>query len=180
MAQKKSHKSVSWSVKSGFSHINLIKMAFLDAISFSGLIVSAAGVSPTMTVILLHANTPFVVLGSRIMFDGRVYSVSQMRGVYMIACAVIISLYRPIEHLVMDGNESFAASSLCYVCFTAVQGFAMLFKEKCIIEYAKPLDVHELSFWLFLYQLIITILISPAIYSFQGMSAVAWSYDPDI
>lgn len=144
-------------------------MALLDAIQFSGLIVSAAGVSPTMTVILLHANTPFVVLGSRLMFDGRVYSASQVKGVLLIACAVVVSFYRPFLHLFRDGNVPFITSSLCYVAFIAVQGFAMLFKEKCIIEHAKPLDVHELSFWLFFYQLIITVILSPAIYCFQGM-----------
>lgn len=156
------------SVNSGFTHLNIIKMACLDAIQYSGLIVSAAGISPTMTVILLHANTPFVVLGSRVMFDDRVYTVSQIRGVLLISCAVIISFYRPVDHLISAGNVSFISSSVCYVFFTAIQGFAMLFKEKCIIEYAKPLDVHELSFWLFFYQLIITILMSPAIYVFQG------------
>ena len=160
--------SVSWSVYSGFSHMNIIKMACLDAIQFSGLIVSAAGVSPTGTVILLHANTPFVVLGSHIMFDGRSYTRNQMRGVLMISSAVIISFVRPMEHLIMDENISFISSCVCYVLFTGIQGVAMLFKEKCIIEYAKPLDVHELSFWLFFYQLLITIAISPAIYVFQG------------
>ncbi len=143
-------------------------MAFLDAIQFSGLVVSAAGVSPTMTVILLHANTPFVVLGSRIMFDDRTYSVNQMRGVLMISLAVIISFYRPLAHFFVDNNVSFVASCFGYVIFTAIQGIAMLYKEKCIIEFGKPLDVHELSFWLFFYQFLITVAISPLIFTFQG------------
>lgn len=161
---------------SGFPHAGLIRMATLDALQFSGLVVSAAGVSPTMTVILLHANTPFVVLGSRIMFDGREYSLNQMRGVCMITVAVMISFVRPVYHWYRDDNVPFVTSSFSYVFFTAVQGFAMLYKEKCIIEYGKPLDVHELSFWLFLYQLLITILISPAIYLFQGNKSVCYHY----
>jgi hypothetical protein len=67
-----------------FPHRKLFIMALLDTTSFAGLILSAAAVTPTMTVILLHISTPFVVLGSRMNFPSRVYSESQLRGVYLI------------------------------------------------------------------------------------------------
>jgi hypothetical protein len=151
-----------------FPHGKLAVMAFLDAVQFSGLIVSASGVSPTMTVILLHANTPFVVMGSRLMFDGRVYSPNQIRGVFIIAGAVFISMIRPIAKLFSEGDQAFITSSIFYGLFTGVQGLAMLYKEKCIVEYGQPLDVYILSSWLFFYQLVMTVLLSPFIYLFQG------------
>jgi hypothetical protein len=39
-------------------------MALMDVIQFAGLLVSASGVSPTMTVILLHASTPCFICGT--------------------------------------------------------------------------------------------------------------------
>ena len=75
-----------------FPHTKLLIMAVLDTIQFAGLTVSAAGVSPAMTVILLHTSTPFLVLGSRYSFPDRKYSSIQIRGVQLIALAVIISL----------------------------------------------------------------------------------------
>ncbi len=161
---------------SSFPHKKLLVMAFFDTIQFSGLLVSAAGIPPTMTVILLHANTPFVVLGSRVMFEGRLYSENQMRGVLLITAAVVINFYRPINHFLHDDNVSFISSAISYVVFVAFQGFAMLYKEKCIIAYGKPLDVHELSFWLFLYQSGITIVLSPLIYIFQGLMPFFFSF----
>ncbi len=160
-------KQRSWS--ESFPHRMLFNMAFLDALQFSGLIVTAAGVTPTMTVILLHANTPFVVAGSSYVFDGRQYSPSQYRGVLVISCAVLCCLVRPIIRWCYLDDVSLVSSSFLYVLFTAVQGYAMLYKEKCIINFGQPLDVHTLSFWLFLYQLLVTVLLSPLIYLFQGI-----------
>ena len=48
-----------------FPQTSLILMAVVDSISFGGLVLSATGVSPTKTVILMHASTPCVVLGSK-------------------------------------------------------------------------------------------------------------------
>lgn len=105
-----------------FPHSKLIIMATLDTVQFAGLAVSAAGVSPTMTVILLHTSTLFLVLGSRYTFPDRTYSTVQMRGVQLIALAVGISLVSSLSHTLSSGHGSDAASSFLYFCMAALHG----------------------------------------------------------
>ena len=98
-------------------------MAVLDTIQFAGLTVSAAGVSPAMTVILLHTSTPFLVLGSRYSFPDRKYSLIQIRGVQLIALAVIISLISSSGYFISPGvHESDITSSFVYFCMAALHG----------------------------------------------------------
>lgn len=176
-----------------FPHHKLLTMALVDTLQFAGLVISATGVSPTMTVILLHASTPCIVWGSRYTFPNRAYSTVQMRGVFLISLAILISISRPIIHLYYlkhYGDYADAQSSLLYVIFAALQvmhffllfifpftyisyskssqGFATLYKEKSIIVWSQPMDIHYLSSWLFFYQCIVAIIAAPLIYLFQG------------
>ena len=106
-----------------FPHTKLLIMAVLDTIQFAGLTVSAAGVSPAMTVILLHTSTPFLVLGSRYSFPDRKYSSIQIRGVQLIALAVIISLISSSGYFISPGvHESDITSSFVYFCMAALHG----------------------------------------------------------
>jgi hypothetical protein len=150
-----------------FPHGQLLIMALLDAISFSGLVLSAAAVTPTMTLILLHASTPCVVWGSICIFPQRIYSDIQNRGTILIAVAVVVSL----SEAVIDSHSAwdhFVASSFVYCGSAIVQGISSLYKEKCIISFARPVDTHYMSAWLFLYQFMITLLLSPFIFYMQG------------
>ena len=98
-------------------------MAILDTIQFAGFTVSAAGVSPTMTVILLHTSTPFLVLGSKYVFPDRKYSLVQVRGVQLISVAVLTGLVGSISHIFYpDFQESDALSSLFYFSMAALHG----------------------------------------------------------
>jgi hypothetical protein len=155
-----------------FPNKQLWIMAILDTIYFAGLIISASSVSPTMTVILLHASTPFVVLGSRKIFPNRKYSEIQMKGVFYISFALLISISRPIYNSIGEKNKDYseAYSIFFYILSAATQGFASLYKEKCIIEWSQPIDIHYLSSWLFTYQFIFAIIISPLLYLTQGLS----------
>jgi hypothetical protein len=157
-----------------FPHRKLFIMALLDTTSFAGLILSAAAVTPTMTVILLHISTPFVVLGSRMNFPSRVYSESQLRGVYLITLAVVVSVARHVMDIIMGVNWRFALSSLMYMTAAAVHGLGTVMKEKAIIEWSQPLDIHYLSAWLFFYQIVSCALMCPLIYLLQGISD-GWS-----
>ena len=123
-----------------------------------------------MTVILLHISTPFVVLGSKINFPSRVYSESQLRGVYFITLAVIVSMARHVIDIIIGVNLRFALSSLVYMIAAAVHGLGTVMKEKAIIEWSQPLDIHYLSAWLFFYQIVFCALLSPLIYLLQGLS----------
>lgn len=154
-----------------FPHSKLRMMAILDTLHFSGLLVCASGVSPTMTVILLHTSTPFIVLGSRLTFPDRKYSEVQMRGVVLISLAMLISLSRPVIDIYQDKLDvKDATASILYAGAAALQGIATLYKEKCIIEWGRPLDIHYLSSWLFVYQFGVAMILAPLIYLLQGVS----------
>ncbi len=153
-----------------FPHKKLFLMAAVDTVSFAGLVLSAAAMTPTMTVILLHISTPFVVLGSKWNFPAREYSVSQLRGVYLITLAVVVSVLRHVIDLVVGENVGYALSSIFYVTAAALHGLGTVMKEKAIIEWSQPLDIHYISSWLFFYQIIIAFLLSPILYVLQGLS----------
>ena len=119
-------------------------MAALDALQFAGLTLSAAGVSPAMTVILLHTSTPVLVLGSRYSFPDRKYSLVQMRGVQLIAASVLICLIGSFRYVFYSDPDSGSgsdvpnfdiASSLLYVGVSALHGIATLYKVYQILYY---------------------------------------------
>ena len=145
----------------------------MDTFQFFGLVVSAAGVSPTMTVILLHVSTPCIVLASRWLFPDRKYSLVQMRGVTIIAVAVVMCLARPLARVEFDlAARDTMWSSCWYVIFAAGQGLITVYKERCIIMWSRPLDIYRLSAWLFYYQCMIGIVISPLVYILGGKFVV--------
>ena len=47
-------------------------------------------------------------------------------------------------------------------------GFSALYKEQSIIAWSQPMDIHFLSSWLFFYQFLMAVLLSPLIYILQG------------
>jgi len=151
-----------------FPHSDLVIMALLDSLSFSGLVVSASGVTPTMTVILLHSSTPCVVWGSMYVFPERKYSNTHQIGVSLITAAMLVSISRAIYYFISGENINVAESTILYVMSAAIQGFSTLYKEKSIISFGKPMDIHYLTSWLLLYQFGITLLLSPGIYILQG------------
>jgi hypothetical protein len=58
-----------------------------------------------------------------------------------------------------------------YLSMSALHGIATLYKEKALIEWSHPMDIHYLSSWLFLYQFIAALVLAPAIYVLQGISS---------
>ena len=164
-----------------FPHKKLFLMAAMDTISFSGLVISAAGVAPTMTVLLMHTNTPLMVLGSKYLFPDRKYSPVQLSGVVLISLALCITASRPILDLLglqsrEDGSSahmkqheySSGLSTLVYIFSAGMQGLAALYKEKAIIEYCQPADIHVMSCWLFFYQILFALTAFPVLYAMQG------------
>ena len=159
-----------------FPHSKLIIMALLDTIQFSCLVVAGAGVTPTMTVILLHASTPALVFGSKFIFPERNYTDQQVRGVYLIIASLVISLGQQASSLSSSSSSntfSGALSSFIYVGAAALHGLSNLYKEHALVEWMQPVDVHFLNSWLFFYQAIICIVLAPAIYALQGLTAPA-------
>jgi hypothetical protein len=115
-----------------FPHSKLLIMAILDTIQFAGLAISAAGVSPAMTVILLHTSTPFLVIGSRYAFPDRKYSLLQIRGVQLISLAVLVCLIGSFTHKHHGSDKS--ASSFLYISMAALHGLSTLYKVRGLLN----------------------------------------------
>lgn len=147
-----------------FPHSKILNMAVIDTIQLLLLTFSASGVSPTMTVILLHATTPSILMCSKFVFPDREYGPTHRRGVVIISIAILIALSRPIIFFVSDVSNNIATlqsvSSLIYVLAACGQGYSTIYKEKCIIEWSLPISVYYLSTCLFFYQFLLTILVS--------------------
>jgi hypothetical protein len=160
-----------------FPKLKLLTMASIDAVSFTGLVISAAGVTPTMTVILLHASTPVVVFMSRLVFPNRNYSPTQLRGSWFICLAIGISITRSLMEFYNGTELTSALCSILYTACAALHGFGTLYKEKAIVEWSQQLDVHFLSAGLFFFQFLAMTALSPLLYHFQGVSS-AWGDYP--
>ena len=55
-----------------------------------------------------------------------------------------------------------------YVYYVHFVGLASLYKEKSIIDYSLPTDIHTLSCWLFFYQFLFALFCFPIFYLLQG------------
>ena len=91
--------------------------------------------------------------------------------------AAIIQVYSVLFFILLNRLLVCSSVNLCpnptpsSLLWPFLQGCSTLYKEKCIISFAKPLDNHSLSAWLFLYQTIFTLLLSPILYVLQGRLA---------
>jgi hypothetical protein len=129
-----------------FPHSKLLIMAVLDTIQFAGLAISAAGVSPAMTVILLHTSTPFLVIGSKYAFPDRKYSVLQMSGVQLISLAVLVCLIGSFTHKHHGSDKT--ASNFLYIGMAALHGLSTLYKVRNHLSLAsilkREIDIEKL------------------------------------
>lgn len=156
-----------------FPHSKLIGIAVLDSLQFLGAVYSAVGVSPTMTVILMHSSTLFIVLGSKIVFPARVYGSLHAWGVALISVAIAFSLFKIVwnDYYFNSSSEagySATKCSLLYLAASAVQGLSTLYKEKALVEWSQPISIHYLSAWLFFYQFLVTLGLSVVFYLVEG------------
>lgn len=113
-----------------FPQTKLLIIAAIDAVQFAGLVISATGVPPVVTVLLMHASTVFLVMASRHAFHERKYSSVQMRGVQLIALAVTVSLVGSFLDTTNPSSQMLSDpySSVLYLAMCALQGFSTLCK----------------------------------------------------
>lgn len=113
-----------------FPQTKLLVIAAIDAVQFAGLVVSASGVPPVVTVLMMHTSTVFFVMASRHAFPDRKYSSVQMRGVQLIALAVAVSLVGSFLDSANPGSHmpSDPYSSVLYLAMCALHGFSTLCK----------------------------------------------------
>ena len=122
-----------------FPNSKLLTMAVIDTIQFAGLIVSAAGVQPVLTVLLLHASTPFLAWGSMYAFPERKFTYLQTAGARLIALAVLLSVLGSFLNYFYPGNHQLSDpfSTLIYVAMCALHGISTLYKVQYLNQ--KPL-----------------------------------------
>lgn len=146
-----------------FPQATIFAMAVADTIPFLCMAFSASGVPPTMTVILMHSSTIFVVLGSKIIFPGRHYSPNNYAGVGLIATAIAFCLLKILVwkmDLISSSTGNVAICCFAFLVATSLHGLSTLFKEKNIIEWSRPIDNMYLTSCLFIYQFLVTIAIA--------------------
>lgn len=155
-----------------FPQDKVLLMALFDTLQFFGVVYSGIGVSPTMTIILLHASTLFILLGSRLVFPNRHYGQYHHIGVVLISIAITCSLFKIVYYDYFfnhDDSRYFPTkSAMVYVLSCLLQGFSTLYKEKALVDWAQPVNIYFLSSRLFLYQFVITLLLSVMFYVYEG------------
>ncbi len=157
-----------------FPHSQILVMAGLDSLQFLGLVCSGVAVSPTMTVILMHASTIFVVGGSRIAFPHRNYGDSHKFGLFFISGALVIGLAK-ILWCDWSSDCSFYStrSALMYIAASALQGLSTLYKENSLVAWGQPVDIYYLTSFLFFYQFWITVAFSLIFYLITGKNSLS-------
>jgi hypothetical protein len=156
-----------------FSHYDIMLISLIDAIQFAGLFLTGSSVPPAMTIILLHTSTPCIVYCTSYFFPDRKYSTIHFLGVNMINISLLLCLIQPIVAMVSNHdhhNLGRLLSSLLYTICAGVQGISILMKERVLSHWAQPLDIHYLSFWLYYYECLILLVLSPLLYVMQGKS----------
>lgn len=158
-----------------FPQKKILTMAVIDTIPFLLMAVSASGVPPTMTVVLMHASTIFVVLGSRFIFPERDYSKYNYIGISLIAVAIALCLIKVMfwrTDLITSASSEVALCCWTFFIAASLHGVSTLYKEKSIIEYGRPIDNLYLSSCLFSFQFIVTLAIAIAVNFVRGTHVI--------
>eukprot|EP00598_Pedospumella_elongata_P000390 CAMPEP_0184975124 /NCGR_PEP_ID=MMETSP1098-20130426/6447_1 /TAXON_ID=89044 /ORGANISM="Spumella elongata, Strain CCAP 955/1" /LENGTH=445 /DNA_ID=CAMNT_0027497815 /DNA_START=13 /DNA_END=1350 /DNA_ORIENTATION=- len=146
-----------------FPQATIFAMAVADTIPFLCMAFSASGVPPTMTVVLMHSSTIFVVLGSKVIFPERHYTQNNYIGVGLIATAIGFCLLKILVwkmDLISSSTSTIVLCCFAFLAATSLHGLSTLYKEKNIIEWSRPTDNMYLTSCLFIYQFIVTICIA--------------------
>lgn len=159
-----------------FPHSKIMIMSVIDTIQFIMLTFSASKVSPTMSVLLLHASTMFILIFAKFIFPTRNYSASHKQGVMLISLAIFICLIKiALNNFLGESDLITTVCSILYVLAAALQGLSTLYKEKAITDWNQPIDIFYLSSWLFFYQLMVTFALSLLYYIARGeFSMYVW------
>ena len=149
-------------------HAQLMYIALLDFVQFAMLFISAHRVAPPTLAIIMYASPAMSILAARYRFPHREYSPSHVRGGLICIVAVLVTFVEPVVFMV--SQESFSSLLAHMLCISSVyvQSISNSQKEFSLVAWAQPVDFHYISCWLFFYQLIFGILLSPAIFYAQG------------
>jgi hypothetical protein len=154
-------------------------IALVDSIQFLWSVYSAIGVTPTMTVILMHASTLFIVLASRVITPARAYGKLHSLGVLFISLAIFLALFKIVYndyyYISPDSRWYTTKSSFLYLIASTLQGMSTLMKEKALVEWSQPIDIYLLSSWLFFFQFLVTVVLSILFYLYEAAFGIQGS-----
>lgn len=167
-----------------FPRKKLLMMAVLDLSKDLMMIMSGAFVPPTMTVLLLQGQIPVsMAMGVAYeRFKGRggssprlAYKSSHYKGAACIAVAVALAFLPAF--LQGYGSSTGFQHTAVYLMSCLPASASVLYKEKALTAYRQPMDPYALNLYVDIYQVLLLVLLSPAIYQLQ--SAGFMSLDND-
>lgn len=147
----------------------IMKIAFLESIQLIWLFFSAYGTSAPLTVILMQSSTISVVYGSKYIIGDRKYKDLHYQGVIYMIIAIVLALIVEIGlNFLFSQKKISALFPVSFLFASLFSGFVTIYKEKLLIEWSQPINIHFLSSCMFFYQALITFLISLFFYFLQG------------
>ena len=149
-------------------HAQLMYIACLDLIQFALLFVSAHKVPPATLAVFMYSSPAMNILAAKIKFPHREYSLPHVRGGLLCIVAVLLTFVEPITSLF--SQESFSSLLAYVLCVSSIylQSVSNSEKEFSLVAWSQPVDMHAISCWLFAYQLLFGLLLSPLIFYAQG------------
>ncbi|CAM9681644.1 unnamed protein product [Scytosiphon promiscuus] len=176
----------------GFPVWRLAMMAVLDMLHLVPMIVAAADVAPTLTVLLLQCSAPFCLAVSG-GFCSRRYPRKSVWGAAVIFLGACVSMYLPISRLVearaaledearnheyvpghLRGTSGDYAivegyNTLLYVLACLPAAISTVYKQYALEQHGRPVDAHQLSLGVTAFEVVFIALAAPAAYQLQDL-----------
>ncbi|CAN0023755.1 unnamed protein product [Ascophyllum nodosum] len=180
----------------GFPVWRLAIMAILDMLHLVPMIVAAADVAPTLTVLLLQCSAPFcIAIASAVC--ARRYPSKSVMGSVVIFFGACVAMFLPIARLVharfdhrnkptdhdpehLRGQEGDYAvvegfNTLLYVLACVPAAISTVYKQYALEQHGRQVDAHQLSLGVTAFELVFIAIATPVAYRLQFWGR----HDPD-
>jgi hypothetical protein len=126
-----------------------------------------------MIPLLMHANVPLSVFAAKLVFPMREYTPNQIHATMLASSAILTLVLEPIIYIFTKDSMSYIFAVVTFIAAVFLQALSNAYKEFSLVAWSQPIDVHVISGWLCLYQLIWGILLSPLLFYFQGITCIS-------
>ncbi|CAN0282821.1 unnamed protein product, partial [Ectocarpus sp. 8 AP-2014] len=176
----------------GFPVWRLAMMAVLDMLHLVPMIVAAADVAPTLTVLLLQCSAPFCLAVSGGFCSRRRYPRKSVLGAAVIFLGACVAIYLPISRLInaratlhddvrsheydpvhlRGGSGDYAIveagyNTILYVLACLPAAVSTVYKQYALEQHGRPVDAHQLSLGVTAFEVVFIALAAPAAYQLQ-------------
>ncbi|CAM9253219.1 unnamed protein product [Ectocarpus sp. 13 AM-2016] len=176
----------------GFPVWRLAMMAVLDMLHLVPMIVAAADVAPTLTVLLLQCSAPFCLAVSGGFCSRRRYPRKSVLGAAVIFLGACVAIYLPISRLInaratlhddarsheydpvhLRGDSGDYAiveagyNTILYVLACLPAAVSTVYKQYALEQHGRPVDAHQLSLGVTAFEVVFIALAAPAAYQLQ-------------